>query len=304
MRAGPVALLKDVVKEILQDELMNTGTEEAKLCVSFAQALTKKLQEPTSNDTRFATWLMETLLEPIGDAPTNKKLWPEFHEIRCTSEFATAWEGYIEKLDLTNNPISYQHVTLKYFETLIHNKMKSIAKDGSIPAEETNITLTYEEENAIRYMSGYVIRKLKCGPTDFLVRKNKAEIAEVESSEWIALIDRGGLVHVTDECFQLFLSMEGVIRRHLENTKVKNFSEVFKKMEKIINSDDSVLFDWLMITGDEEEHKEILGQIIKHWVAIRGHSFAKSVLEQYKQATKKSTTKSKGLRTQLFTDQL
>ena len=108
---------------------------------------------------------------------------------------------------------------------------------------------------------------------------DKDEIAELKSSEWISLVDSGGLAHVTDDCFQLILSMECAIRRHLEKT---NFGESFKDMEKIVSSDDSVLFDWLMITGDEEEHKEILGQIIKQWVAIRGHSFAKSVLEQYK----------------------
>ena len=45
-------------------------------------------------------------------------LW--FHEIRCTTNFATAWLGYIKELDLTSDPMPYQHVTLKYFETLIH----------------------------------------------------------------------------------------------------------------------------------------------------------------------------------------
>jgi len=59
-----------------------------------------------------------------------------------------------------------------------------------------------------------------------------------------------------------------------------------------------------MITGDEDEHSDILESIIKLWVTIRGHWFAKSIVEKYKQETHKSTTKSKGLRTKLFTDQL
>ena len=69
-------------------------------------------------------------------------------------------------------------------------------------------------------------------------------------------------------------------------------------------SDDSVLFDWLMITGGEEEHKDVLTQIVKHWITIRANSFAKHILETYKQEARKSTDKSKGLRTRLFTDQL
>jgi len=56
-----------------------------------------------------------------------------------------------------------------------------------------------------------------------------------------------------------------------------------------------VLFDWMMITGDEEEHHDTLIEVIKVWVTICGHSFAKLVLEQYKQETKKPQIKVKVL---------
>jgi len=75
-------------------------------------------------------------------------------------------------------------------------------------------------------------------------------------------------------------------------------------MEKILMHNDDVLFDWLMITGDEEEHKDVLLQIVKQWITIRANSFAKHILETYKQEAKKSTDKSRGLRTKLFTDEL
>ena len=97
-----------------------------------------------------------------------------------------------------------------------------------------------------------------------LTLQDQDEIAEIESSEWISHVDRGGVVHVNDECFQLFLSMECAIRRHLENTKDRKGDEIFKNMENILSCDD-VLFDWLMITGDEEEHKELLTHITKQW---------------------------------------
>ena len=59
-------------------------------------------------------------------------------------------------------------------------------------------------------------------------------------------LTRCGVVHVNDECFQLFLSMECPIRRHLENTKDRKGDEIFKNMENILSCDD-VLFDWLMM---------------------------------------------------------
>ena len=203
---------------------------------------------------------------------------------------------------MDNNPVTYQHVTLKYFEALLQEKVTDLT-GYTTKEREADIVLTYEEENAVHYMSGYVVRKLQRlkYSIEFLILKGDDVVAE-ESTEWISLIDRGGLVHVTNECFQLFLSMETVMRRHLECHETR--TGIFKNMESILLYDNGVLFDWLMITGNEEEHKDILIQLVKQWVVIRGHSFGKSILEEYKQAAKKSTNKSKGLRTKLFTDQL
>ena len=48
-------------------------------------------------------------------------------------------------------------------------------------------------------MSGYVVRKLQRlkYSIEFLILKGDDVVAE-ESTEWISLIDRGGLVHVTE----------------------------------------------------------------------------------------------------------
>ena len=92
-----------------------------------------------------------------------------------------------------------QHVTLKYFESLLQTKLKpSVA---TLSNEADVVHFTYEEENAIRYMSRYVVRKLqassKCSTTDFLVLKDPDVADATESTDWIKLIDRGGLV-----CYQ------------------------------------------------------------------------------------------------------
>lgn len=45
------------------------------------------------------------------------------------------------------------------------------------------------------------------------------------------------------------------------------------------SDDDGELFDWLMIIGNKEDHNNILIQLVKKWVVIRGHLFGKSILE-------------------------
>ena len=110
------------------------------------------------------------------------------------------------------------------------------------------------------------------------------------------------MVHVTEECHQLFLSIELITRHHIYIANVHSMDEEFREhLLNMIIIDDDALFNWTM-TGAEDE--EVLNVIIKLWITIRGNSFAKSVMEIYKKKSKKVTSKSKGLRTTLFTDQL
>ena len=114
-------------------------------------------------------------------------------------------------------------------------------------------------------------------------------------------------IHNRQACYRsvfetYFISIEYVTRHHMSIANVKSMDEDFRRrLENMIVTDDDVLFNWTM-TGAENE--EVLVEIIKLWLDIRGFSFAKSVMEKYKQETKKSTGKSKSLRTKLFTDQL
>jgi len=79
-------------------------------------------------------------------------------------------------------------------------------------------------------MSGYVVRKLqasgKYGSVEFLAVKDPDVVdgADHESTDWIKLIDHGGLVHVTDECYQLFISIEYAIRRCMQDRETMSYS--------------------------------------------------------------------------------
>ena len=148
-----------------------------------------------------------------------------------------------------------------------------------------------------RYMGGYVIRKLKEKKgldVDFLEDTDK-EYLHSHSTDWINAIDRGGLVHITDSCFQLFLAIETVTRQGMKATAAVMDYSFRQHLENMITSDSDVLFCWTMITGEESLNENILYELIKLWVTIRGFSFAKSIVERYRLATKKRTEKTKGL---------
>ena len=73
-------------------------------------------------------------------------------------------------------------------------------------------------------------------------------------------------------------------------------------LTKCILEDPDVLFHWCLIGyADDELGETCLNHIVDKWITIRGFSFAKSMLEMYKLASKKGTEKAKSLRTKLFT---
>ena len=84
-----------------------------------------------------------------------------------------------------------------------------------------NSTLTYEDTNAVRYAAGFVLRTTKKN-IEKSMHAHKADLllclaqlldtgdAEVdESKDWLEIVDRGGLCHVSNDTFE-------VLKRSLE----------------------------------------------------------------------------------------
>ena len=180
---------------------------------------------------------------------------------------------------------------------------------------ETTARLTYEEENVVRYIGGYVLRALKKDPSNKDVSNilhkmiDRTPLQECPPSQtWVNSLDRGGLTKITDEAFQLFYAIETVVRQFFKVDKTKEMDDMFRKrvIDNILSSDE-VLFSWCFIADgdlDDSLSEKCLSKIISKWVTIRGFSFANSMIEMYKQHFKKGTEKSKPLRSTVFTDKL
>ena len=61
--------------------------------------------------------------------------------------------------------------------------------------------------------------------------KDRVDVTESYSSEWIDLINLGGLVHITEECHQLFISIEYITRHHMCMEKSKSLSKAPDKLD-------------------------------------------------------------------------
>ena len=180
--------------------------------------------------------------------------------------------------------------------------------------------ITYEEANALRYTAGYVCRSMKrklsianhplkeelIQTIDAMCKDkddgNSEDPEPTASHHWIANIDRGGLCHVKDVTYMVFVTMEENLRHHLKVSNVTEMNSDFR--EKVVTElvkNDDVSFYWCMLALDLDAEKEsvLLKLLVEHWVTVRGLSFAGAYMEMYKQHVKKSLQRSKGLRTTL-----
>ena len=98
----------------------------------------------------------------------------------------------------------------------LHNDSPSASSQ-----QPTTMALSSREKNAVRYIAGYIVRKLKDAE---IQKRNERSIHiltlmqtyhqleyrsyEDDTREWTELLDRGGLFHVTNEAYQILEQIE------------------------------------------------------------------------------------------------
>lgn len=308
-------LFRGAITEILLDESFTIETPETKACLSLARKFIALLSCDSIQHRQFADWIYAKLSSILDKAKSGQNvnedhLWQKFHSFRSSEECCRKWKSILSEVDLTPYPMFYQHMTQELFELIIGKKLKI----KETVSTESTVTLSTEEENVVRYIGGYVIRMLKkalhspkdkeiMDTLDMLTKSSEQSISHDHGSEqWTKALDRGGLIHISDEAFECFCAIEVGIRRHLNMANIDDMDNSFRsRLVSDLVDDSDVQFSWCIVGHemDEECSTECLEMIVNKWITIRGFSFAKSMVELYKQECKKSTQKSKGLRGKL-----
>ena len=116
--------------------------------------------------------------------------------------------------------------------------------------------------------------------------------------------DRGGLWHVSDETYELFVAIETKIRQYYKAQQT-SFPER-KIIEDAILDNLKVQFCWslLSLSFDNDIATELLKLIVQQYVNVRGFYFAISFVEMYKKDSNKLLQKGKGIRKELYRSKL
>lgn len=303
-----VLLLKDTCTKLLKDESLECETDGSALCLKMTQDFLHLLDH--AETTKFAAWLCTELSRVIkksikaGGKVDREKLWSTFHATRSSDIFVQTWDKFLEDNKMMKEPVFYQELTMGLFEGLV----KRLTPLKTSTTTESVLPMTYEEENAVRHIGGYMVRNLS---QKFTREKKEDELEALkdlrgdetkeaeESEEWTASIDRGALVYISNAAHQFLCAVEYCMRQHMQVNKTRDMSDTFRQdMSTRILDDDDVRFHWVIVScGMEDDISErLLESIIYLYITIRGFSFASAILERYKSETKKGTQKAKTLR--------
>ena len=95
------------------------------------------------------------------------KMWGLYHLLRNSDDFKQRWIAFIKTAtefdsSTANHPALYQFVTHEMMKSLIkkyHSRSAATTADTSTCAHSSPIMLSFEEQNALRYIAGYVLER-------------------------------------------------------------------------------------------------------------------------------------------------
>jgi hypothetical protein len=321
---------KSFSRVAIQPEYQGKSTNCRKIynsLISIKSILLSNQFNPIVNT--FSSHLVDTLTSAVNhlscrgndkNSITTRRLlmWKEFNSFVFSSAYKESWISLLVSLGMQNVmhlpgiAIISQHVARIILETLI---IKIASQDTA--ADDMESELTSDEEQAVRFTAGYIVKSLKKKMSDIPQYMNilnsmheTPDYHDVDdddeidddflsyTKEWISKVDRGGLHKVNDETFLLFHWMELTIRKFLQGCSI----DIDGAITEIMSSN-NVMACWSLIASslEDDDSDRLLCKIAEKWITVRGFSYAGNLFEQYKKIAKQSTTKKSFRKTLKYT---
>ena len=288
---------------------MVTSSPKGKSLVALAEFLKARGQACKKKTARMAEQIVAKLSKIIAASlvyklPSAKMgtIWRQFHQLRFDHQIGSVWQTYLDEADIPSHLAEARKILLQLILDRMLKHLISVEasrrKLKQAPLPDCGPVLDLREQNVIRYMSGYVVKQLSkkhrsggeaAEAKEAVLSKMKADhdyICDTPkfqeyTREWVELIDREGLTHVTNETFLLMELIEKETRyclNHLHSGQLQ--------LTKTISENEKILAQWdEMASPLIEPHYslELLKEVVSLWVTVRCYAFAKNVSQQESQ---------------------
>lgn len=246
--------------------------------------------------------------------PTNhtirEQVWQRFLSFTSSTEYSQIWSSLYSSTNIAiaSSILSF-HITYSFF----------IAFWKKYPVERAEIKqpkddMTKDEEYALWYVGGYLIRKIKkkIGAKNekvmaLLLEENEDDDDDNNEDqhhpkEWLNLINRGGLKKCSNDLYEHLLTVENEIQKVISPSTRK--IPLVETTEKVAKSQ-IVQESWYSILAaggitEKEESERINELIIHEFLKVRCFGHVNKLLEIYKNQKKTNLQKSRGLRATLI----
>ena len=247
-------------------------------------------------------------------AKKKEKVLTAFHHFRI-SRLPKLWQDFCCENDVqeTLEPLLYQTVSQSIFQDYFLDKIHTAKGDQSSEAKSFADNITLDEENVIRFIAGYIphtilknLKRRKSSEkkvqafTECLLKlavDGPEESLLAYTTEWMKLIDRGGLFHVSDESFLFFKAMEIKFRQVVTPVLIQPSSSVTKSdtIKQFID-DEVIRFHWDLLAIDienEDDSEELMTEIVSKWINMHSVSTLDKLMEDIKVKNRTEKKKSK-----------
>ena len=257
------------------------------------------------------TCIME--LGRVSMAHARERAIKKFHQLRLNT-LPEIWNKSLAELEITSTPVLLQSINRLIFNEILTEHFSTNHASSAMSSRPLSVHMSSEEENAIRYASGFVTMRLKKIYEQEHTNKARQFVeclanmsVEGDGSNfyeytkiWISTINRGGLFEINDSCFLFFRALELKVQECLPH-HLKGGTMSKEQLFTLIMDDEDVNFLWSMlsINIDSKYSDNLLRTIVEKWVTLRGFTITSSWLQEYKDIKAKQVSKKKALRKEL-----
>ncbi|XP_019862720.1 PREDICTED: uncharacterized protein LOC109591422 [Amphimedon queenslandica] len=297
--------LLNIISDTIDNGFNVSSTEASKAKENALQL--KEWMEKNPEYLLFDQYLSQLFALWISVPPTTslirEQIWNRFMSFISSNQYTLFWKNLHLKAGTTHSPILSFHLTYSYFTFTLKLKYPTTISSIEMSRSPETSHLQYDEENAIWYIGGYIIRQIKKRSQYTHLHDMIDSFLEAESDDdddvggdikdsqdhaqqWLNLINRGGLLKCSNDFYQLLRCVEFEMKAILPPTS-SNIGEL-GVLSKTIAEKETVLEMWKILQNyDTENTDKLKEEIISIYIKIRIKAYLMKSMEALKKAKEK-----------------
>ena len=321
MHRQAVAIFEDTMKKISSDPInsLNIGNYDSpgnklkRLCDTL---LSQERDNTKITDTVLAVFALFKDVNIVKEKD-QEMLWKLIHNYKVNERIIKEWYIYLRQYN--DDSSSYLYLLDTFVMNIVSYviEFENRGKYKNLPVTPKEVPLNDNEQQILRYVSGYIVFSLK-KKYNLLSRSSKSkegaiaalqllgtfvkgQISKVHNfldftHRWVEQVNRGGLVEVKDEFYLFIRSIENSIRKTLNIGLIRRYEG--EDLRDVLRNE--ILQNYLVerywhslvhYLPSEQLANTLKLQIVEKWIDIRARSFVSCYVQLLKRKIASSKIK-------------